>query len=66
MIKTTPPRIVTCPNCKAPVPWTAESRFRPFCSARCRGIDLGAWASDTYRVAGQEEPLGDGEPSGPN
>lgn len=61
-----PPRIVNCPNCKAPVAWTPESPYRPFCSARCRGIDLGAWASDTYRVPGQEEPLGDGEERGPN
>jgi uncharacterized protein len=43
-------RIVNCPRCGAPVPWKAESRYRPFCSARCKQIDLGAWASEEYRV----------------
>ncbi|AMO37697.1 DNA gyrase inhibitor YacG [Thauera humireducens] len=44
------PRTVRCPTCGKSVPWVAESRFRPFCSARCRQIDLGAWASEAYRV----------------
>jgi endogenous inhibitor of DNA gyrase (YacG/DUF329 family) len=43
-------RIVNCPHCGAPVIWSATSRFRPFCSERCRLIDLGAWATDSYRV----------------
>lgn len=39
------------------VRWGAESPFRPFCSERCKMIDLGAWASEEYRVAvkGKEE-----------
>lgn len=45
-----PLRIVKCPQCGKPVPWSAESPYRPFCSARCKGIDLGAWASEAYRV----------------
>jgi endogenous inhibitor of DNA gyrase (YacG/DUF329 family) len=28
-----------------------SNRWRPFCSARCAGVDLGAWASEGYRVA---------------
>jgi endogenous inhibitor of DNA gyrase (YacG/DUF329 family) len=43
-------RTVVCPSCGAPVEWTKESRFRPFCSERCRLIDLGAWAAESYRV----------------
>jgi len=36
------------------------SRFRPFCSARCKTDDLGAWESEAYRVAASEEaPLSD-------
>ncbi|MDD3353709.1 DNA gyrase inhibitor YacG [Zoogloea sp.] len=50
------PRVVKCPTCAAPVVWGSESPWRPFCSDRCRLIDLGAWASDAYRVAG-ETPL---------
>jgi endogenous inhibitor of DNA gyrase (YacG/DUF329 family) len=49
-------RFVTCPQCGAPVAWTPASRFRPFCSERCRMIDLGAWASEAYRVPLPDEP----------
>jgi len=48
-------RIVSCPQCGAPVTWSPASRFRPFCSERCRRIDLGAWASESYRVPVVEE-----------
>ncbi len=44
-------RTVSCPRCAKAVPWCAESPFRPFCSERCKMIDLGAWASEEYRVA---------------
>ncbi len=55
-----PPRIVACPRCKAPVEWVEASRFRPFCSARCKTDDLGAWESEVYRVTATEEaPLSD-------
>ena len=52
------PRVVKCPTCGALVEWGPQSPHRPFCSERCRLIDLGAWASDEYRVAG-ETPLDD-------
>ena len=44
-------RTVSCPRCAKPVAWGPESPFRPFCSERCKMIDLGAWASEEYRVA---------------
>lgn len=44
-----PPR-VACPACGTPVSWIPENRFRPFCSERCRQMDLGAWAAGEYRV----------------
>lgn len=44
-------RTVSCPRCAKPVHWGPESPFRPFCSERCKMIDLGAWASEEYRVA---------------
>jgi endogenous inhibitor of DNA gyrase (YacG/DUF329 family) len=34
----------------------AANRYRPFCSARCKGADLGAWATEKYRVEATEEP----------
>jgi uncharacterized protein len=49
--------VVNCPNCGKPVEWRPESRFRPFCSERCKQIDLGAWANDEYCVPGESEPL---------
>ncbi|OHC64879.1 MAG: DNA gyrase inhibitor YacG [Rhodocyclales bacterium RIFCSPLOWO2_02_FULL_63_24] len=48
--------MVKCPSCGRPVEWVAENRYRPFCSARCKGIDLGAWATEKYRVEATEEP----------
>ncbi len=43
-------RVVKCPQCGNPVEWRPENPFRPFCSERCKQIDLGAWASEDYRV----------------
>jgi endogenous inhibitor of DNA gyrase (YacG/DUF329 family) len=43
-------RTVTCPSCKGPSPFEAGNPWRPFCSQRCREHDLGAWASESYRV----------------
>jgi len=43
-------RLVACPNCGKNVLWTPENAWRPFCSERCKLIDLGAWASERYRV----------------
>lgn len=48
-------RVVNCPICGKPVEWKAENRYRPFCSERCRKIDLGAWASGEYSVPGGAE-----------
>ncbi len=45
---------VECPTCKAPVVWSASSPDRPFCSHRCRLIDLGAWASEEHAIPGEE------------
>ncbi len=43
-------RTVSCPHCGKVVEWTPESIYRPFCSKRCKDIDLAAWASESYRV----------------
>jgi endogenous inhibitor of DNA gyrase (YacG/DUF329 family) len=58
---TPPPRIVRCPQCGAPVEWTAASRWRPFCSERCKLVDLGAWASEAYRIPAEEADEADAE-----
>jgi uncharacterized protein len=54
-----PERIVRCPTCSKSVRWHVSNIWRPFCSERCQIIDLGAWASETHRIAGesaQDEP----------
>ncbi len=42
---------VRCPRCGKRVPWESNP-FRPFCSERCKLVDLGMWASEAYRIAG--------------
>lgn len=43
---------LACPTCKKTVLWNDEFPHRPFCSDRCRLIDLGEWASESHRIAG--------------
>lgn len=45
-----PPPVVSCPICGTAVKWDAGNRWRPFCSERCKLIDLGQWATEKYRV----------------
>ncbi len=47
------PPIVACPTCKTPVLWVAEQVFKPFCSQRCKLIDLGDWATEAHKIPGQ-------------
>lgn len=44
-------RLVPCPSCKTLCPFDkALNTYRPFCSERCKNLDLGAWASGSYAV----------------
>ncbi|NMZ66370.1 DNA gyrase inhibitor YacG [Pseudomonas oryzihabitans] len=45
---------VDCPTCGAPVEWSEKSANRPFCSDRCKLIDLGAWAAEEHTIPGNE------------
>lgn len=47
--------IVHCPICHKETLWEGNPS-RPFCSERCRLIDLGAWVSEEYRVPGDKKP----------
>lgn len=49
-------RVVTCPQCGKEVEWSENNPFRPFCSERCKLIDLGQWANERYRVPDDQEP----------
>jgi endogenous inhibitor of DNA gyrase (YacG/DUF329 family) len=55
--------IVNCPTCGKKVEWTEANKYRPFCSHRCKQIDLGAWAEEKY-VIPSVEPLDDEESDG--
>jgi uncharacterized protein len=48
-------RFVSCPRCGVQVAWLPGNRYRPFCSERCKLIDLGDWAMEKYRVAEEGE-----------
>ena len=46
-------KTVKCPTCLKQVEWLKTSTFRPFCSDRCRLIDLGEWASEKNTIPGE-------------
>jgi endogenous inhibitor of DNA gyrase (YacG/DUF329 family) len=43
-------KMVKCPTCGKPVEWSEQNPWRPFCSERCRLIDLGEWAAERHRI----------------
>ena len=51
--------IVKCPTCKRPVEWTEASVYRPFCSDRCRLIDLGGWLTEQHAIPDETGTAGD-------
>ena len=48
--------LVRCPTCGGPSLFAPSNAFRPFCSTRCRQIDLGAWANEDFRVPAESPP----------
>ena len=49
------PRQIACPRCGTPTEYSPENPWRPFCSKRCRLIDLGKWAAEEYRAPAEEK-----------
>ncbi|BBU67902.1 DNA gyrase inhibitor YacG [Fluviibacter phosphoraccumulans] len=64
-------KTVPCPHCGEPALFAPQNKWRPFCSERCKMIDLGAWATESYRIpvadpmdgleAGGDSGTGDGD-----
>ena len=54
-----PIRTYPCPQCRKLIRWSASNTSRPFCSERCRLIDLGEWASEGHRIAGTPQARDD-------
>lgn len=52
---TTDNRILACPQCRKRTTWQGNPS-RPFCSERCRLIDLANWASGSYAIPSDERP----------
>jgi len=57
------PARVKCPTCRREIDW-ASSDFRPFCSERCRLLDLGNWAAERYVIS--EPVIDESSPEDPN
>lgn len=57
-----PIRIVRCPTCERSCRYDTSNPFRPFCSERCKNIDIAGWATESFKIAGEnvdpEEVLG--------
>jgi endogenous inhibitor of DNA gyrase (YacG/DUF329 family) len=51
---------VKCPRCRRSVAWK-DNPFRPFCSEKCRLVDLGNWANAEYTIAGGQAPQPDND-----
>lgn len=51
---------IKCPVCNKYVGWR-DNPSRPFCSERCRNVDLGKWFDEDYRVAGEAAPAAEHE-----
>lgn len=56
-------KLVRCPTCGGDSVYAIRNPSRPFCSERCKNVDLGAWASEEFRVPtpdlADDESLGD-------
>ncbi len=53
---------IRCPLCHRESVWEGNP-WRPFCSERCKLLDLGAWAAERYRIPTQEQPADSAPPS---
>ena len=56
---------IACPVCRKKTTWE-DNPWRPFCSERCRLIDLGKWASEEYRIAGEKKDIPEESPEEKN
>ncbi len=59
-MSTVPIKMIRCPGCGGPSVYGQRNEYRPFCSARCKNNDFGAWASERYAVPARPDP-GDDE-----
>ena len=53
-------KTVKCPHCRKEAA-LVDNPYRPFCSQRCKMIDLGTWATEGYRIPGEKAPQDEDE-----
>ena len=46
---------IACPQCGKETEWQPGNPWRPFCSERCKLVDLGLWASEKYALPAEPE-----------
>ena len=51
---------ISCPRCGKLHPWQGNP-FRPFCSERCKLIDLGAWLEEKHAIPGEDAEIPEGD-----
>jgi len=56
MTQASQPQSVKCPSCGTPVEWSDKQHWRPFCSERCKLIDLGSWLDESHRLPDDTDP----------
>ena len=59
------PRTAPCPRCAKRAPLDASNTWRPFCSERCKMIDLGKWAAEEFAIPAEEDLLSSDTPEEP-
>ena len=57
---------VPCPTCRRETEWSSDNAFRPFCSERCKMVDLGAWFTGDRAIPDDAPSTLDGEPADPS
>lgn len=60
-----PPPRVKCPTCGTAIEWSPASPWRPFCSERCKLIDLGAWLTEQHAIPGEPVPQDEDDSDSP-
>ncbi|PPD13189.1 DNA gyrase inhibitor YacG [Methylophilus sp.] len=48
--------MVACPSCGETTEYSPANPFRPFCSERCKLVDLGDWATEKFRIPDSTPP----------
>lgn len=59
-------KLIPCPRCKKQTIYSPKNPYRPFCSERCKLIDLGDWADEKFRVPSFESNVQDNTDSEDN